>query len=406
MTGERMNYISTKELAKRWGISNSRILFLVKEGRLPGAVKIGHSWVFPDCIEKPADLRSAKLDQNPTPKAFRFPIYIFGNYSEADIENDFSEAEKKLYKAEMSFHKGDIYEAYNLLAALLQTAIEPTVRAGALYYICRCCIFLSKSKDLRFFSESLNVMCSQDIPFQKELELLLHDLDTYFEGNAYYTAEFRIDEGYPYHESARYYLFLTSAYTAILNSIKDGSRILTLPYEIICQQYEAEQNSFSAQMLHSYLAVMHHINGESETGKAHLRKALYTAMETGCLDAELFFYHYYPNLFDSVLEESGFSPCRVIKRRSSRFYLSLQKLLKDMGRDSPLVTLSEKDMEYIQYAMKGLSNKEIAARKGVSVSTVSKYFSSLYELTGTGSRKELVDLCSRMIQDYTAATEA
>jgi len=400
MTGEKMDYISTKELAKRWGVSNSRILFLVKENRLPGAVKIGHSWVFPDNIEKPADMRSAKGTQQEESGNFHFPIYLFGGYSETNLEKDFTKAEAALYEAELSFHRGDIHNAYNSLSALLQTAVESTVRAGALYYVCRCCIALNKSREFRFFSESLKALCAQDIPYKQELELLLHDLDTYFEGNAYYTAEGSIDEAYRYHKSARNYLYLTAAYSAILAGLGNGNRVMTLPYEIICQQFEEERGSFSAQMLHSYLAVMYHLNGEPETGKKHLRKALLLVKETGYVDAELFFFHFLSDMFDSVFEESEFAPFRVIKRRSVRFYQNLQKFLNELGKTSPLVSLSEKDVEYIKYAMKGLSNKEIAELKGVSVSTVSKYYSSLYEMTGTCSRKELIELCSRMIQSY------
>ena len=48
-----MEYISTKEASKKWGISPIRITLLANEGRIPGAYRLGKSWLIPATATKP-----------------------------------------------------------------------------------------------------------------------------------------------------------------------------------------------------------------------------------------------------------------------------------------------------------------------------------------------------------------
>lgn len=52
-----MDYMTTKEAAKKWGISDRRILQYCHAGRIEGAVKMGNTWIIPKDAEKPADMR-------------------------------------------------------------------------------------------------------------------------------------------------------------------------------------------------------------------------------------------------------------------------------------------------------------------------------------------------------------
>lgn len=50
-------YLSLKETAEKWGISDRRINTLCLEKRIPGAFKVGNSWAIPSDAEKPKDAR-------------------------------------------------------------------------------------------------------------------------------------------------------------------------------------------------------------------------------------------------------------------------------------------------------------------------------------------------------------
>ena len=50
-------YITVKEAAEKWGISDRRVRVLCSEGKIPGAYQEGRGWKIPIDAEKPADGR-------------------------------------------------------------------------------------------------------------------------------------------------------------------------------------------------------------------------------------------------------------------------------------------------------------------------------------------------------------
>lgn len=77
-----MEYLSTKEAALKWGISERRIIKLLNENRIPGAVKNGRYWKIPDYVHKPLDKRN-KETENKTDKKI---VVIAGINSDIGIE--------------------------------------------------------------------------------------------------------------------------------------------------------------------------------------------------------------------------------------------------------------------------------------------------------------------------------
>ena len=52
-----MDYMTAKEAAKKWGISDRRVMILCKESRIEGATLFGKAWAIPSDTDKPADAR-------------------------------------------------------------------------------------------------------------------------------------------------------------------------------------------------------------------------------------------------------------------------------------------------------------------------------------------------------------
>lgn len=68
-------YLSIREAAEKWGVSDRRINQYCSEGRIPGAERIGKAWVIPADAEKPGDPRKQKKPSSPhkaskTPELF------------------------------------------------------------------------------------------------------------------------------------------------------------------------------------------------------------------------------------------------------------------------------------------------------------------------------------------------
>ena len=54
------DYLSIREAAEQWGVSERRVNQFCADGRIEGARKIGGSWVIPADAKKPSDPRKQK----------------------------------------------------------------------------------------------------------------------------------------------------------------------------------------------------------------------------------------------------------------------------------------------------------------------------------------------------------
>lgn len=52
-----MDYMTIKEVAEMWGLSNRRVQEICECGMVESAVKFGRSWAIPKEAKKPADKR-------------------------------------------------------------------------------------------------------------------------------------------------------------------------------------------------------------------------------------------------------------------------------------------------------------------------------------------------------------
>ena len=55
--GDMPDYLTTVEIAAKWGLKKRRVAILCEEGRIPGAYKLGANWAIPANAEKPTDAR-------------------------------------------------------------------------------------------------------------------------------------------------------------------------------------------------------------------------------------------------------------------------------------------------------------------------------------------------------------
>ena len=70
--GGMNRYLSIREAAEKWGVSERRIHHYCSEGRIPGAQRFGKSWALPADAEKPADPRRAQRREESAPTETAF----------------------------------------------------------------------------------------------------------------------------------------------------------------------------------------------------------------------------------------------------------------------------------------------------------------------------------------------
>ena len=59
-----MEFMSAREAADKWGISQRRVAVLCSEGRIKNAEMLGNMWLIPLMAQKPADARSIRYIKN------------------------------------------------------------------------------------------------------------------------------------------------------------------------------------------------------------------------------------------------------------------------------------------------------------------------------------------------------
>lgn len=52
-----MDYITTKEAAEKWGLTERRVQVLCRQGKIPGVARLGWAWAIPKDAKKPSDMR-------------------------------------------------------------------------------------------------------------------------------------------------------------------------------------------------------------------------------------------------------------------------------------------------------------------------------------------------------------
>ena len=87
-----LSFISAKEAAEKWNISQRRVSVLCSENRINGAMMVGNMWIIPSNAEKPIDKRITSQYSKVDSK-MKFEITIEETVSEtfvvfADSEED------------------------------------------------------------------------------------------------------------------------------------------------------------------------------------------------------------------------------------------------------------------------------------------------------------------------------
>ncbi len=80
-----LDYMSAKDAAHLWGISQRRVAVLCAEDRIPNVTMIGNMWLIPKTAKKPIDGRSSKDNCTKSLKPF---VKWAGGKSQQDAEDD------------------------------------------------------------------------------------------------------------------------------------------------------------------------------------------------------------------------------------------------------------------------------------------------------------------------------
>lgn len=107
-----MEYMSAREAAGKWGISQRRVAVLCSEDRIENAQMLGNMWIIPSNAKKPEDKRKRKKSESNRKKHFQVTIEetVSDDYSVLadNIEEAKEIAIKKYRECEIVLEPGNI----------------------------------------------------------------------------------------------------------------------------------------------------------------------------------------------------------------------------------------------------------------------------------------------------------
>ncbi|WP_299448675.1 Dam family site-specific DNA-(adenine-N6)-methyltransferase [uncultured Phascolarctobacterium sp.] len=115
-----MEYMSAREAADKWGISQRRVAVLCSENRIDNAAMVGNMWIIPKIAKKPLDARSIRYNKSDGSKIKPFLKWAGGKGQLlAEIEKYYPFADGEITKYAEPFVGGgavlfDILSKYNL----------------------------------------------------------------------------------------------------------------------------------------------------------------------------------------------------------------------------------------------------------------------------------------------------
>jgi len=384
-----MDYISTKEAAKQWGISANRITILCGKGRISGAIQIGTRWFIPKGTKKPQDNRFRKTKNNGS-NYVPFRFFPFDSRTKDEFIPPLSSEELQVKKVYEYFELCEFSKAGE---ELLKIDLGSLNKYNLIYTLfASCMIDVMKGNTDAFIEdyERLNIELEEDFPRRKELSTLSHEVDGILGATTFYVNDFSIDPSYSYDDSYVSHLSYLSL-VSLLFSKNNFSELDVLPYEIACSTLDKTSYLVDAQTIHFYLGIIYHLMNKKEKMEIHIKKGFDLAKTHKLYWLPSLIMFYYKEIAEPVLAtypkdfyEHIIGICNDIKNRFSSF-------MDQASKHNMYRILLSNNYSYVFYALQGYSNKEIANILGTTESAVNNRYSRIYQDLNVFNKKELVE---------------
>lgn len=398
-----MDYITTQEAAQRWNISARSVARYVKDGKIPGAIMLGKSWLIPINTIRPDDRRyiqnrSDLHKKDDKQDKFKFPIYYY--LANCKTRTDFTPMEALLRDIQVLLLEGKLKEAFNNLKKLLPIIEhEPTYfKVGVLYTAVLVAFEYSKIKEMCSYIDTLDILLQKDFPYKKEMELF-YPVVKYYVYGFYDIKSFQVDSDYVYHKDVLplIYCLYVFRYTISYTSDRMQSHDIAM-INCILNIMEAEGNNIAACILHSAMMCLCGGVRDVDGFYKHARKFIGMAVESKCLGLLFDSSQYLGKVFNEILVEYGEEVVLRTHQLTHNHLKAMMALAEYKGSISVFSLYTEEEINILCALAANCSNEEIAHLMGMSVSSISKRLKLIYEKAGVDGRKAIkeyaINICN------------
>ncbi len=369
-----MDYITTKELAKKWGVSIRTANLYLKEGRVEGAVRKSGGWLAPADAPKPG--------RRPV-KAF---MPIWKPYGSGNFERMLEELDDEETRCAARYYFQARYdEAYAEASRCVQSAC-PEIRVTALLVRGMASVPFGEPEVTRrdFYAIIQEAARPADARMASIYEYIRFLMGVFFhhdgDGEPEYPSRFDgLSEGARLYALYAYAhaLYLRRDYARALGVAESALMISAGRYPSVCVYLGLVASMAATNLARVDLADRFFLEAWrlAEPEDYIQPFAEHHGMLQG--QVEKYFRGRAPELYERIAD-------RVV--RFSRGWMKIhnpESVKKVTDRLSPF------EFALAMMAVKGKSNREIAEYLNISVNTVKAYLSSIYQKVGVGGRGEL-----------------
>lgn len=398
-----MDYQSVAEAAQRWGISPRQVQRLLAENRIPGAHRHGRAWLIPSTAKKPPDFRRNRGENTEKQNivydmACAMPLLcgVF-EVGECRAAIDAMPAHaRQLALAELCLYTARTDETVALCKTLLD-AEDVCLRLSALLltalaslpggdvkttYTCvkQISDYYDSVKDAQVPDElratvifallTPSVLLHIDYPAALEPEKYICHLPEGLKLWGYYICAF--------------ILYLHGDYGEALGTAKAALNM-----------YEQRQTIMNICLMLLVSMTLMELKRTTEA-QAYFMQAWELARPDGLIF--IFGEHHasLQGLIETCLKKSDAAAYRTVINVADKFSEGRNKLYALlMNEDSTNENLTTMERIIAALAVRGWTNTEIAEHMGLSVHTIKKYISVIYQKLGISGRRELKMLITR-----------
>lgn len=383
-----MEYITTKEASAKWGISTTRITILANEGRIPGAHRLGKSWLIPANAAKPPERKANHSGLARKEEAdFSLPLFHFRPDWSYIKEAQLSTQQKQLLLAESAVLECRFEDAYPLLESILRSPDDIVTEIGCLWNAALCCLGINKPKDFSRIFLRLQMILTEDFPHRDDLAIILDILKTYME-----TIE----------SSARNNSFNSNIHDQCLPllSIQIGYRSLAreamLPNTTDTNHLELnlcflrETSAVVAiEIMHCYLIGIYLLRQDIVAATKHAKIAVQIAFENKYYLPLITYYDYFSSILSPVLAQYPVDFQNHIHKLITQYDENYTAFLSSLNEHSVISKLTDVDYPYVFAVLMDLPNTLIADKLKISTRTVERRLEMLCEKFEVSHKKEL-----------------
>lgn len=385
-----MEYITTKEASAKWGISTTRVTILANEGRIPGAQRLGKSWLIPASACKPAELKPhhSKSTKN-EPDNFSFPLYHLRPDWSYIKNTQLSEQQQRLLLAETAIMECRFEEVYPILEPVLHKPDDIVTEVSCLWNYGISCVALNKPDVFLKIFLHLQTLLSMDFPHRDDLVLLLDILNTYV------ATLVSVANNYEYNTEVHNQSLPTTCmligYTQLTKEIMTPEAADSSILELILRFLQTTSAVFAIEMIHIYLLGIYSLRQDVAKAEKHAKIAVQIAYENKIYFPLVTYYHYNTMVLSPILEQYPKEFQNHCQKLATQYERNFSTFLTTLNEHSVIPLLNATDSPYIYAVMMGLTNTDIAKKLGISQQTVKRKLDRLCEKLGVNNKKELKD---------------